>query len=216
MTNFQSSVKLKSNKGVNMLKPILISSAVALLVSFSANAENIHFPEEIVPLQVGDKMLESSLFSRIDDVELAPGTYQLRLKYTDLYEDDYDTHEVIESEPFWVNVTVEAGKDYTLVFNRAENAVSAKVFAEAPQVSLKAKSSAVAKPLSVISNTQLASNKPAMQNTMPAGPSRPSQPIKPIAPITGKGMPSAPQMLDFWWQQATATERKAFLEKVTK
>ena len=30
-----------------MLKPILISSAVALLVSFSANAENIHFPEEI-------------------------------------------------------------------------------------------------------------------------------------------------------------------------
>jgi len=55
-----------------------------------------------------------------------------------------------------------------------------------------------------------------MQNTMPAGPSRPSQPIKPIAPITGKGMPSAPQMLDFWWQQATATERKAFLEKVKK
>ena len=161
-------------------------------------------------------MLESSLFSRIDDVELAPGTYQLRLKYTDLYEDDYDTHEVVESEPFWVSVTVEAGKDYTLVFNRAENAVSAKVFAEAPQVSLKAKSSAVAKPLSVISNTQLASNKPVMQNTLPAGPSRPSQPIKPIAPITGKGMPSAPQMLDFWWQQATTTERKAFLEKVTK
>ena len=92
----------------------------------------------------------------------------------------------------------------------------AKVFAEAPQVSLKAKSSAVAKPLSVISNTQLASNKPVMQNTMPAGSFRPSQPIKPIAPITGKGMPSAPQMLDFWWQQATTAERKAFLEKVTK
>ncbi|CAM3068278.1 DUF2057 domain-containing protein [Pseudoalteromonas distincta] len=199
-----------------MLKPILISSAVALLLSFSANAENIHFPEEIVPLQVGDKMLESSLFSRIDDVELAPGTYQLRLKYTDLYEDDYDTHEVVESEPFWVDVTVEAGKDYTLVFNRAANAVSAKVFAEAPQVSLKAKSSAIAKPLSVIPDTQLAINKPAMQNTMPAEPSRSSRPIKPIAPVTGKGMPSAPQMLDFWWQQATTAQRKAFLEKVTK
>ena len=197
-----------------MLKPILISSAVALLVSFSATAENIHFPEEFVPLQVGDRMLESSLFSRIDDVELAPGTYQLRLKYTDLYEDDYDTHEVVESEPFWVDVTVEAGKDYTLVFNRAENAVSAKVFAEAPQVSLKAKNSAIAKPLSVISSTQLASNKPVMKNTVPAGPSRPSRPIKPIAPVTGKGMPSAPQMLDFWWQQATTAERKAFLEKV--
>ena len=216
MTNFASSVKLKSTKGVIMRKSILLGSVAALLVSASSLAENIHFPEEFVPLQVGERIIESSLFSRVDDVELAPGTYQLKLKYTDLYDLGYDDHEVIESEPFWVNVTIEAGKDYTLVFNRAENAVAAKVFAQSPMVSLKAKGSALAAPLSVVSNNQLASE--ATVRTMreaPAGPEKPSRPIKPIAPITGKGMPSAAQMLDFWWQQATVAERKAFLEKVT-
>jgi|TARA_B110000240_G_scaffold76683_2_gene87390 hypothetical protein len=216
MTNFQSSVKLKSTKGVNMRKSVLMSSVAALLFSVSSMAENIHFPEEFVPLQVGERIIESSLFSRVEDLELAPGSYRLKLKYTDLYDEDYDMHEVVESEPFWVDITIEAGTDYTLVFNRAENAVAAKVFAQSPMVSLKAKGSALAAPLSVVSNNQLASE--ATVRTMreaPAGPEKPSRPIKPIAPITGKGMPSAAQMLDFWWQQATVAERKAFLEKVT-
>ena len=52
MTNFASSVKLKSTKGVIMRKSILLSSVAALLVSASSLAENIHFPEEFVPLQV--------------------------------------------------------------------------------------------------------------------------------------------------------------------
>ena len=63
-----------------MRKSILLSSVAALLVSASSLAENIHFPEEFVPLQVGERIIESSIFSRVDDVELAPGTYQLKLK----------------------------------------------------------------------------------------------------------------------------------------
>ena len=163
MTNFTSSVKLKSNKGENMRKSILLGSAAALLFSVSSMAENIHFPEEFVPLQVGERVIESSIFSRVDDIELAPGSYKLKLKYTDLYDLGYDDHEVVESEPFWVNVTIEAGKDYTLEFNRAKNAVAAKVFAQSPQVSLKAKGSALAAPLSVISNAQLTNTVPVQQ-----------------------------------------------------
>ena len=163
MTNFTSSVKLKSNKGENMRKSILLGSAAALLFSVSSMAENIHFPEEFVPLQVGERVIESSIFSRVDDIELAPGSYKLKLKYTDLYDLGYDDHEVVESEPFWVNVTIEAGKDYILEFNRAKNAVAAKVFAQSPQVSLKAKGSALAAPLSVISNAQLTNTVPVQQ-----------------------------------------------------
>jgi uncharacterized protein len=217
MTNFVGSVKLKSTKGANMRKSILLASATALLFSASSIAENIHFPEEIVPLQVGEQIIESSLFSRVDDVELAPGNYQLKLKYTDLYELGYDDHEVVESEPFWVNVTIEAGKDYILEFNRAKNPVAAKVFAESPQVSLKAKGSALAKPLAVISNAQLANAMPVQQVAHAASMSeQPSRAVKPIAPINGKGMPSAAAMLDFWWQQATPAQQQAFLDKVTK
>ena len=217
MTNFTSSVKLKSNKGENMRKSILLGSAAALLFSVSSMAENIHFPEELVPLQVDERIIESSIFSRVDDIELAPGSYKLKLKYTDLYDLGYDDHEVVESESFWVNVTIEAGKDYILEFNRAKNAVAAKVFAQSPQVSLKAKGSALAAPLSVISNAQITNTVPVQQvsNTTAMATSA-SEVSKPVAPINGKGMPSAAAMLDFWWQQATPAQQQAFLEKVTK
>ncbi|HAU05419.1 MAG TPA: DUF2057 domain-containing protein, partial [Pseudoalteromonas shioyasakiensis] len=133
-----------------MRKLVLLSSALMLFNSFSSVAETIHFPEEFVPLQVGERLIEQSFFSRVDDVELAPGTYQVKMKYTDLYEQGYDDHQVVESEPFWVELTVESGKDYDLVFNRASNAVAAEVFAESPQVSLKAKGSELAVPLSIV------------------------------------------------------------------
>ena len=84
-----------------MRKSILLGSVAALLVSASSLAENIHFPEEFVPLQVGERVIESSIFSRVDDVELAPGTYQLKLKYTDLYDLGYDDHEVMPRQPEW-------------------------------------------------------------------------------------------------------------------
>ena len=35
-----------------MRKPMLITAAAALLMSMSVSAGNIHFPEELVPLQV--------------------------------------------------------------------------------------------------------------------------------------------------------------------
>lgn len=200
-----------------MRKSILLGSAAALLFSVSSMAENIHFPEEFVPLQVGERIIESSIFSRVDDIELAPGSYKLKLKYTDLYDLGYDDHEVVESEPFWVNVTIEAGKDYILEFNRAKNAVAGKVFAQSPQVSLKAKGSALAAPLSVISNAQLTNAVPVQQvSNATAMATSASETIKPVAPINGKGMPSAAAMLDFWWQQATPAQQQAFLEKVTK
>ncbi|WP_372762620.1 DUF2057 family protein [Pseudoalteromonas sp.] len=197
-----------------MHKSILLVSATALLFSLSSRAENIHFPEEIIPLQVGERSIESSLFSRVDNVELAPGSYQLKLKYSDLYELGFDDHEVVESEPFWVQVTIAAGKDYILEFNRAKNPVAAKVFAASPQVSLKTKGSPLAKPLAIISSAQLANAQPVSQVSQPAKMADKSLPA--TAPVNTKGVPSAAEMLDFWWQQATPAQQQAFLNKVTK
>jgi len=44
-----------------MRKPMLITAAAGLLISMSVSAGNIHFPEELVPLQVGERVIESSL-----------------------------------------------------------------------------------------------------------------------------------------------------------
>ena len=208
-----------------MRKSVLLTSMFALFYSASSLAETIRFPEEFVPLQVGERLIEQSFFSRVDDVELAPGTYQLKLKYTDLYEQGYDDHQVVESEPFWVEVTVESGKNYDLVFNRASNAVAAEVFAESPQVSLKAKGSELAMPLSTIGYRTAPAPAPAQAVARaPVAASSPqpatAAPVTLPAKVPGgqaglKNMPNAASMLEFWWQQASPEERRAFLQKVS-
>ncbi|WP_375185833.1 DUF2057 domain-containing protein [Pseudoalteromonas sp.] len=208
-----------------MRKLVLLSSALMLLNSFSSVAETIHFPEEFVPLQVGERLIEQSFFSRVDDVELAPGTYQVKMKYTDLYEQGYDDHQVVESEPFWVELTVESGKDYDLVFNRASNAVAAEVFAESPQVSLKAKGSELAVPLSIVSYRAASAPVQAVASAPVAATSTSNKPTTAVpvtlpAKVPGgqaglKNMPNAAAMLEFWWQQASPEERRAFLQKVS-
>jgi uncharacterized protein YccT (UPF0319 family) len=209
MTKNTVSVKPNSIKGAEMRKPMLMAGFLILSNSMAALAENITFPQEIIPLQVNEKVLESGLFDHIDDIDLDPGTYKLKLKYSDLYEQGYDEHQIIESEPFWVRVIIEEDIDYTLVFNRANNAVTAKVFAQSPTVSLQADNSAISEPVEVISDNNTVptvSESAADENdTLPSQSMSTGQAIK---------QPSALSMLDFWWQQATPTERAAFLEKI--
>ncbi|MBB1310489.1 DUF2057 domain-containing protein [Pseudoalteromonas sp. SR41-8] len=210
-----------------MRKHLLLSGIVSLFLSATSVAETVNFPEEIVPLQVGDKKIEHSFFNRVDEVELVPGVYQLKLKYTDLYEQGYDEHQVIDSEPFWVTMTIAANTDYDVVFNRADNAVAAEVFAEAPQVSLQAKGASLGTPLVIIAEPDLTSSINSQVATVQVAPTVASAtraapmaanlqaPVSRPAPNAGNA-PSAAAMLDFWWQQASAQERQAFIDKVTK
>lgn len=205
-----------------MRKNLLLSSIVALFFSVPSIAETVNFPEEIVPLQVGNKKIEHSFFNRVDEVELTPGVYQFKLKYTDLYEQGYDDHQVIDSEPFWVMMTIAANTDYDVVFNRADNAVAAKVFAEAPQVSLQVKGESLGTPLAIIAEPNLSSGAASQVATAPAASTAAIATATTVQapasrPTTNAGnAPNAAAMLDFWWQQASAQEQQAFIDKVTK
>jgi len=199
-----------------MYKSVVFSGVVSLLLSSVALAETVSFPEEIIPLQVGEKVIEHSFFSRVDELELNPGTYSLKLKYSDLYEQGYDEHQVIDSEPFWVMATIEQGSDYDIVFNRADNAIAAKVFAESPQISLQAKGASLGLPLQTSMTAPRAQVAPTASTNQPAVASAPvSAPISKLAPAKAQA-PSAAAMLDFWWQQASPEERRRFINKVTK
>ena len=205
-----------------MRKHLLLSGIAALLLSAPSIAETVNFPEEIVPLQVGDKKIEHSFFNRVDEVDLTPGVYQFKLKYTDLYEMGYDEHQVIDSEPFWVTMTIAANTDYDVVFNRADNAVAAKVFAEAPQVSLQAKGESLGTPLAIIAEPNFSTAAAPQVATAKAAPAAAiatatvvqAPASRPAPSVTSA--PNAAAMLDFWWQQASAQEQQAFLNKVTK
>jgi hypothetical protein len=205
-----------------MHKSVVFCGVAALLFSSIALAETVSFPEEIIPLQVGEKVIEHSFFNRVDELDLNPGTYSVKLKYSDLYEQGYDEHQIIDSDPFWVVVTIEQGNNYDVVFNRADNAVAAKVFAESPQVSLQAKGESLGMPLATSMNppqSQVKSIAPAApiaslnQPTVANAPV--NAPMSKPAPST-TDTPNAAAMLDFWWQQASLEERERFLDKIKK
>ncbi|MCO7190078.1 MULTISPECIES: DUF2057 domain-containing protein [unclassified Pseudoalteromonas] len=194
-------------------------------------AAQLHFPEELLPLQVGQQEIEHSFFNKVRDLTLSNGMHQIRVKYTDLYEIGYDDHEVIESKPFWITIEVSEQGSYHVEFERADTLKAAKQFAKQPQLWLKVPDGTrtpvktLTEQLRIRSVPQVAErlNTPATKSgyadSLPVEPPVAPQASKPAlsdalpaAPQAGK--PDAAAMLEFWWQQASPAQRAAFLEKV--
>lgn len=193
-----------------------------LCFSFSSYAATLSFPEEFYPLQVDDKVVEHSLFSKIRDLSLAPGQYRLKLKYSDLYELGYDEHEVVESAPFWVDLVIPGEGEYRVTFDRAKKVDAARRFAKNPSIRLQSKGENEAL-ITKQSDDNIA--QPAMTLTAPVANTRTVEPVQPLpssnssiqtpsAPIAAPPTPA--MMLDFWWQQASPEEQRAFLQRVQK
>ncbi|TMP26771.1 DUF2057 domain-containing protein [Pseudoalteromonas rubra] len=194
-------------------------------------AAQVHFPEELLPLQVGQQEIEHSFFNKVRDLTLSTGMHQIRVKYTDLYEIDYDDHEVIESKPFWITIEASAQGDYHVQFDRADTLKAAKQFAKQPQLWLKAPDGTRTPVKTLTEQLRIRSvpqaterlktpvTKPDHADSLPVEPPVAPQASKPAlsdalpaAPQAGK--PDAAAMLEFWWQQASPAQRAAFLEKV--
>lgn len=191
-----------------------------LCLSVTSYAATLSFPEEFYPLQVDDKVVEHSLFSKIRDLSLEPGQYRLKLKYSDLYELGYDEHEVVESAPFWVDLVIPKDGDYRIVFDRAQKVEGARRFAKNP--SIRVQSNGLDRQLHAHQVDEI-EPKPASLSAAPKASSLVALPSHtkqeddkptpaPSAPISAP--PSAAMMLDFWWQQASQEERSAFLKRV--
>lgn len=208
-------------------KSLLTSVLAAFSLSFSAVGEVVTFPEELVPLQLDNQPIEQSFFSRIDKLDIPAGQHNLKLKYSDLYEEDYDDHQTVESAPFWVSITIDAGQNYALTFNRATTLAQAKQFAKAPQVQLRSNQGAqalakVAAPAPVVQAVQPVVS--AMPNNIPSTAPNNSVPnkatAKPVEQTRSALSAPAPKavnaqsMLLFWWQQASDAERQAFLQQI--
>ena len=196
-----------------MWKMVTSAAALTFTLMNTAYAEVVSFPQEILPLKVNDKTIEHSFFQPVDELELAPGSYRLQLKYSDLYDTGFDDHEVIESEPFWVTLDVAAGQNYELVFDRARSAAAAKLFAQSPVVRLRANGQSLAATMPSAAPVAASNSETAAPAVKPVSASVSAAPkAVSVAPAT-QGI-SAASMLEFWWQQATPAERQAFLRKV--
>jgi uncharacterized protein YccT (UPF0319 family) len=200
---------------MNQIKGLFLAT---LLGSCSlAQAATLSFPEELVPLQVNGEKVEHSLFSKKLDFNLPVGTHQVQVKYSDLYELDYDEHQTVSSEPFWVEVTIAQDGEYRLGFNRAGSIDTAEKFAQSPSVYVITPDNAQQKIAKVQPKAAIA---PAVLNTgMNAGQASNTQltakiPAKLSKHVQAGPNPSAELMLYYWWQQADKQQREAFLKAI--
>ncbi|CAM4060088.1 DUF2057 domain-containing protein [Pseudoalteromonas byunsanensis] len=193
--------------------------ALLLLLNLSyANSATVNFSVELYPLQVNDQEVEHSLFSKVTELEVAPGRHILKMKYNDLYELNYDEHEVIESEPFWVVVELTDEGDYQVVFQRPETVDLAKQFAKHPSASLRTPNSQVIALKTLKNRPSLPSERQVIKDEVVIESPTPVVPLSSAPashkPVKGISHPDAYSMLEFWWQQASEAQRAAFLEKI--
>ena len=202
--------------------------AVCLLASTSTFAATIKFSEELVPLQVNDTKVEQSFFRSVDQVELGSGQHKLKIKYKDLYEIDYDEHEVIESKPFWVVVDVtDNNAEYFVSMPRPDDIEQAKEYVAKPFANIKrvGANGSVIK-LEPLTEQVVLAKKPAAITAVAATPVSKTSDVsngqaetkiksqelnqeKAATPINQQ--PSALSMLEFWWSQASESEKQSFL-----
>ncbi|MBE0369865.1 DUF2057 family protein [Pseudoalteromonas aurantia] len=191
------------------------------------HAATIQFNEELLPLQVNNDVIEHSLFSKVTELELAPGQYALKLQYSDLYELDYDEHEVVDSDAFWIELNITEQGVYQVTFERAEDVDAAKIFAKNPVVRIvtpHAKTQLAVKLNGLAQSSMIAAmpaqhshDKKSAASTQPQPKARLTTPsLGSQKPVQGVSHPDAATMLDFWWQQASSGQRAAFLEKIKK
>jgi hypothetical protein len=194
-----------------------------LLLSSSSYAATIHFSEEIVPLEINNKKIEKSFFSRVTNIEVKPGSHKIKLQYEDLFEVDFDDHQTIESEPFWVVIDIENSEgEYLLSIPRPDDIESASLFIKNPYAELsrlgsqnKSRLEPVTTALMVVetSKSTVKSLKQPVANNVPDTSSEVGNTPKISPNSTSVGTPpDALSMLDFWWSQASEKERKAFLK----
>jgi hypothetical protein len=200
---------------MNQIKGLFL--AVLLGGCSLAQAATLSFPEELVPLQVNGEKVEHSLFGKKLDFTLPIGTHQVQVKYSDLYELDYDEHQTVSSDPFWVAVTITQDGEYRLGFNRASDIDAAEKFAQSPSVYVITPNNAQQKVAKVQPKAAIA---PVVLNTgLNTGQASNTQlavkiPAELSKHVQGGPNPSAELMLYYWWQQADKQQREAFLKAI--
>lgn len=186
------------------------------MMAFNSQAAKLSFSEELIPLKLGERTIEHSLFSRKDNFELAAGTYLIEVKYKDLYEIDYDSHQTIESEPFVVKVVVDdAEASYAVSMPRAEDISGAKQYVANPFVEISKNQQAAVR-VYPLTQKELYTQATNPITVAPAQPNnvQPTNTISAVKPAPKAAHPDAAAMLEFWWQQASPAQRAAFLEKI--
>lgn len=220
-----------------------ITGMLVLLGSASAFAADLNIPMEFEYLALDGKKVPSSTFRHKSRLEFGLGTHKIAVRYQDMVKDDFGSDEsLIKSAP--LIITIKADGDHHYELSPAEGKVirNPRAFAKDPAINITRsdngpvsyqvvntnweEESFVSRLFSGNQEQDIAGSAISATGTvakdaapMPAGQSGASAATLPTAATEiDRGKQSADidpqQMLQYWWSQADAKTRKAFMDWV--
>jgi len=181
-------------------------------------ASTLHVTEKFVVVSVNGQSFSSGLFSKEAKVPLKKGINKIALRYKELFEESLgDDHEVVTSDIFVIQLSIQKEQIYTLQYLRPHDTSAARRYAREPKISVV---DSQGKNISV-ENIYLASQSEGFV-TQATKTNRQAQPMinitspkiakKPTKASSEQAM--AGQMLIFWWNKATAEQKQSFLNEI--
>ncbi|WP_338592573.1 DUF2057 domain-containing protein [Shewanella khirikhana] len=118
------------------MKSVLpVGALLALAASSSVFAGSLTIPMSFEYLALDGQQISTNSFTHKAELDLAPGTHKIAIRYHDMVEDDFsDSQSFIKSAPFIVTLRVDGDHDYFLKPASGEVVKQPKQFAKAPQV----------------------------------------------------------------------------------
>ncbi len=172
-------------------------------------ASTLFVPYQFEVVAIDDTTLNDNFMffdGRDQTLTLAPGQHTLVLRYFDLI-DDRESHTNsyvrVLSEPITVVFTTRPGTDFRVVGAPPETPAAGRDFARAPALHIETanRGERIAVQVAVAEAEPTQQSDPAS-----AGHQEPA----PVPPTAGAGGTRAYDMLEYWWNQASAAQRERF------
>lgn len=203
----------------------LISFAVSL-GSFKAFATNLQVADNLIIIEVDDKVIEHGFIGKQTTFDLSQGQHALVVKYKDVFEDfDLGQERVVESQEFVVKFSVSNQQKLTLSTTKIGNLPAAEKFSKLPKLLLvdenrRAQTVSLAK----VSDYKLARQVNQAVSSIVESKKAPQQAVSVKPEITqtltanqsqkianNEALPvNSLVMLQYWWQTASPEQKRQF------
>ncbi|WP_115718029.1 DUF2057 family protein [Gallaecimonas mangrovi] len=165
-------------------KSLLALSVFAL----SAHAAEVKLADAVYVYQADNTEFKNYLWHKTDHITLSPGKHQLKVSYSWIFPDGFESNTKVETDPHWITIDIPTDGNYLLTTPKLIDVDAAKKWRENPHYLLE-----------TIKGHQLAALTP-----------RPDAPPKQLPSDPVKAQNMAEQQLKYWWSQADADTRQRF------
>jgi len=196
-------------------------------------SSQIKFAEAFNVLAINGKTYQQGLVSQERLISLNAGLNRVIIEYEEVFEsDDGEDFDIVKSSPFLVEIYLQDKRSYQQRLLKPADSNAARRFAKSPKfnfVELSTNSQQNFK-LTALSGTNEAyllqeSRLPTRKTLIISADKASSPPLKPTKPnnrpkttpqnsLSKDTESTASKMLEYWWAQATETEREAFLKQI--